>query len=94
MEVAISEDKGGWIQIVDSHDELTPKLAKDLSAVLSCKVICAHVYEVTGAGGWHIYESGTELSSVISEDFEDPYREVISALKKEGISTPLLCSER
>jgi hypothetical protein len=88
--VAVSNLKGGWLQLIDSHEKTPPTVAEKLSRELRCKVVCAQLYETSGDVGWHVFDDGSTIESRMTDKTED----IIVALRKQGISaTPLMFRE-
>ena len=88
--MAVSPSKDGWIQLIDSHENTPPHIARDISAALSCPVVCVQIYEAVGEAGWHNFDSGRQVESRMTEEPE----EVMATLRSQvGAQTVLMFRE-
>jgi hypothetical protein len=77
--VALSQSMDGWTQLIESHENTPPDVACRLSAVLSCRVACAQIYETAGEAGWHVFDLGRQIESRMTDEPDD----VLSTVREQ-----------
>ncbi|MBI5889720.1 MAG: hypothetical protein HZB47_03455 [Nitrosomonadales bacterium] len=83
--VALSAPLDGWIQIIESHDNTPPDVARAISENIKCVTVCAQLYETAGENAWFVFENGIEVESAQKETADDPAGEVKDFLMKTGV---------
>jgi len=88
-EIAISEEKNGWVSILESKEVNDYKMLLEISLVLDTELIAIVVSNVTASCGFVEMKNGKVIESYFSEDEEDFEGFIFSKLMKKGIDTPV-----